>query len=629
VADTTPKLPDEGLAGVAAMVAAAEEPGSWMARVGSSDDPIPQGQTPTGLTRNGIAAGQWLPDDNGLPPDCPVIPLGVDDNTYWFLDTLGQLRALEFGQFGQKAINSLFMGRHHYLYWAWPRTNKDGQVVAWRQEKAAEDLMGACARKGPWNAVDRARGRGAWTLQDGRLLIHCGTQLWENAKLLELGEIEGDVYMTRPAIRRPWPTSFQGMPGPALRLYPVLQTWNWARPEIDPVLLMGWIAAAMIGGALPWRPIVYLTGDKATGKSSLQRLLKFIFGNMLIQSGNATAAGIYQLLRHDALPVSVDENEAKADARRAKALLELARQASDNQLLLRGGESHKGVQFYARSCFAFSSINHPPAEPQDWSRMAFLALYKFKPGAIEPDLDERKWGRTGQMILRRMIDGWHRFPETFRQYKEMLASAGHDGRGQNTFGVLLACADLLVDCDGETLGLALGSNLDDPTRAWAKHFEAANLREYEDAEENWRLCLNHMLSARVEAWRSGSRQTVGEVLMAYRHSPLGEALSFDEARHLLQKAGLSLQKADERFGEAQLIVPNQHALLAELFKDTKWQGEPGSGVWAGALRQAPQEDYQLAQAWVSGVKGRAIAFPLTVVLRQAAPGAPPQVEAEF
>lgn len=607
---------DEGKAAVAAAVAEAEQQDrAWLAKL-AARDPKP------GDAYNGILPDEWEGDELGLPPDCPIVPLGVDDRVYWFLDTLGQLRSLEFSEFGQKAINSLFMGRHHYLYWAWPRFNKEGTLTSWRAEKCSEDLMAACARKGPWNAVERARGRGAWTLQDGSLVMHCGTQLYRGVTPVGLGELEGDVYMTRPPILQPWPRAIGANAGPAAYLLPILRTWNWARPDIDPILFLGWLGAAMIGGALPWRPIIYMTGDKATGKSTLQKLMKLIFGNALIKSADTTAAGIYQLLKSDALPVAVDELEGKADTRKAKAIIELARLAASGDLMLRGGESHKGTQFNARSAFSFSSILTPPLEPQDLSRMALLRLYRLEEGSVSPDLDEGKLRRTGRMIMRRMIDGWPRFNANFRAYREALAAAGHDSRGQDQFGTLLACADLLVDSDAEALKLPM-AQMAETLAYWTQAFKAELMVEYEDAAESWRLCLNHILSTAIEAWKGGAQQTMGEVLERLWYNKM----DFEEARLLAQKSGLSIIKPDTENPHHGLFIPNQHPLLYNLFKGAKWQGELGAGVWSGALRQAPPGSYRVGSARVTGVKAKGTVFNLDVVLnRQSAKRAAPKQE---
>lgn len=616
-----------GVPAVAAMIADSEDEAdsAWLAQIGHVDPPI-------GQPFNGMEPGEWTPDHLGLPPECPVMPLGVDGDRFHFLDTIGQLRTLKAGEFGQAHINALFMGRTRFLYWAWPRwdgPSSNRYVKSWRPEIARQCLMDACAQKGAWDAVDRARGRGAWSLPapnrpHGELIYHCGDVVWKDGKSQRaLGEINGDVYMTRPPIPRPWSKPLTGQPGPALELVPLLRSWNWARPDVDPILFLGFLGAAIVGGALEWRPTVFITGDKATGKSTLQRLLRQLLGGGLIQTENTTEAGISQLLKMDALPVSIDELEGEADTRQAKNIVKLARISASGGLRLRGGDNHTGTQFRARSCFAFSSINQPPLEPQDLSRMALLRLYRLPAGATPPVLDPQRNAMLGRMLMRRLADGWHLYDATLQAIREMLARAGHDGRGQDTFGHLLACADLCVGHDAERLGLALGAETEFYAE-WEGLLAAPGMTEYEDAEENWRLCLRHMLSVRVDAWRHGSkRQTVGDVLDALWRGL--EEFSFEAARSMLQQTGLTLQRPAQAPAtlDYDFCIPNQHPLLHELMRGSKWQGEQAAGAWSLALRQGPKAEdndgqgWRVAQAWVNGQKAKCTAFPLSFLMRDA------------
>lgn len=559
--------------------------------------------------------GKWRPDEYGLPPGCPVLPLGTEDGMYFFLDTIGQLRALRDSELGQAGINSLFMGRHLWLYWAFPKINKDGAVTSWRPEKAREVLMGACARKGPWNSADRVRGRGIWKGRDGRLILHCGDRLFSSRGEEPLGELEGMVYPTRPPIARPYPICLEGKAGPALKLVPHFSSWNWVRPKLDPILLIGWIASGYLGGALGWRPAGFILGDKATGKSSLQGDLKALAGAWLVQSADTTAAGIYQRLKFDCLAVAVDEFEAKADTRKAKAVIELARLSASGAPMMRGGDNHKGTEFQGRSSFLFSSINTPPLDPQDLSRMAILRLHRLKPGETKPVLDEADLAELGRKLLRRLMDNWHRWPATFSAWREFLASCGHDGRGQDTFGTLMAAADLAIADDAEALGLELGPNAEN-FESWRELLSAKNLSEYEDQTENWRLCLLHLLSKRIEAWRGGTRQTVGEVLTEFWEADQADkdAITFGQARKLLEQTGLQLMKPIDATGHYEILVPNQNTLLFEVFRDSKWAGELGAGSWSGALRQAPPEIYREASARINGQKFKGVSFPLKDII---------------
>lgn len=102
-------------------------------------------------------------------------------------------------------------------------------------------------------------------------------------------------------------------------------------------------------------------------------------------------------------------------------------------------------------------------------------------------------------------------------------------------------------------------------------FAAAGMHEYEDANENWRLCLNHILSARIEAWRAGTRATVGEVLYdLYTKEPGADGgLTYFDARKLLMQAGLALTQPTRKMPMYELFVPNQDPLLQSLFMGTK------------------------------------------------------------
>lgn len=573
------------------------------------DDPEPGG------TREGMLPGQWKADQLGLPPGCPVTPLGVDGDLNWFLDPIGQLCCYA-KPYGQADTLNLFRGRHLFLYWAWPkfRGSKEAviEVEGWKNEKAREALIAAATAKGPWSAIEKVRGRGCWPDGQGGIVVHLGNRMIAvNGKAKRQrdeppGEVDGFVYPTRSRVPGPfgWPQALDerggdGNPYAVLKL--MFSTWSWSRPEVDPHLLIGWIGVAFLGAALPWRPAAFMTGDKGSGKSTLQEILKHILGEWLISATNTTAAGIYQRVGHDCLPVAVDEFESKADNNaKAKALLELARQASSGGLMLRGGDRHQGVEFQARSAFIFSSINAPPMEPQDLSRFALLRLHRLRDGAKPPSIDKDALGEMGRIILRRMIEEFHRFDETWRAFRDELAAAGMDGRGQDTFGTLLTCADMISHRGWNAERLS--HTYDGDMRPWREIMEVKSMAEFDDATENWRLCLDHLLSVPVEAWRNGTKTTVGQALEAWFKGDDYEN-DIKLLKIVLGQAGLTIERRPPS-GDW-LAIPNQNPLTRRLFEGTKWGGEAGAGVWSGALRQGPRDLlWGLGQPRINGVKSK-------------------------
>lgn len=566
-----------------------------------------------GETRSGIPPGQWDADELGLPPGCPVKPLGVSGATYWFLDSIGQVQAFN-PPYGKLTMLGLFGGRLDYLSWAWPRWGKDKAINGFANEEALAALQRACSAKGPWEAIDKMRGRGCWTDGAGNLVMHTGNRVICAGRAEEPGELDGYVYPTRARIPGPWPLKKgEDLPYNAARqLRNILRTWNWARPEIDAHLLIGWIGAAFLGGALPWRPMAFITGDKATGKSTLQALLKGVLGEWLLQAADTTAAGLYQHVGLDSVPIAVDELESESDVRKQKAVLKLARLASSGAVMLRGGDRHTGVEFKAWSAFLFSSINAPPLEPQDLSRMALLRLDRLPAGQKPPQLDPQTFGILGRCILRRLIEEWPRFHPTFNAFADELAAGGMDGRGQAQFGTLLTCADLIEHegWDEERLKFAL--DVDGDLVPWRQLLRPAEMHEYEDQIENWRACLNHLLSVRVDAWRNGTQHTVGHVLSAYFEQKDGERIDIGEANKLLAQAGLRIV-FEAWCGKRRpwLAVHNQGPLIRQLFEGSKWAGELGASVWGPALRQAPRDTiWTLGRARVNGVQQKATLISL-------------------
>ena len=85
--------------------------------------------------------------------------------------------------------------------------------------------------------------------------------------------------------------------------------YRWATPD-DGKRMLGWIVAAIIGGALEWRPHIILTAAAAEGKSwLLKHVVERIMGPLLVRVADATPAGVARLGAHSSLPLAIDEAE--------------------------------------------------------------------------------------------------------------------------------------------------------------------------------------------------------------------------------------------------------------------------------------------------------------------------------
>lgn len=577
-----------------------------------------------------------------LPEGCPVAALGLKGDVCYYLDQLKQLRELKFKDHSRLNVQGLF-GRlaDPLLYRYWPRRSQDKNTqewitTGWKPELAAEALMSACAKEGVWQPFEKVREAGAWRGPSGELLLHCGDQLliapneppvsgqphWRVAELglvefpVETEETDGTkrqrtyryVFPTTPATARPHPKPQAfGKDGPGDKLLGLLESWNWRRKDIDAVLLLGWIGAAMIGGALNWRVMAWITGGHGTGKSSLQELVKWLQGeNGMLQTSDPSAAAVRQILKFASLPVAIDEGEPESgdSGRKMQALIKLARDAMTGALTIRGGQDHQAVSFIVRSCFLFSSILIPPLLPQDRSRMAILELGQLAEDVKPPAITERGMNELGERLRRRLVDQWHRMADTLVCYRLAMAEAGHSARGQDVFGTLLACAHLMLydqEPDSDILD------------GWKAKLAASDLAELQGGLSDEAACLQYLLSTPYENAHDRRRYPIGHWVGRAAQWPGFDNLEMeylDAARTHLHLMGLKLVTHENKLW---LAIANCHQGLSRIFEGSHWAGRPGTqGVWVQALRRLPH--FVPKKALWFGVPSKATLIPLEICM---------------
>jgi hypothetical protein len=248
-----------------------------------------------------------------------------------------------------------------------------------------------------------------------------------------------------------------------------------------------------------------------------------------------------------------------------------------------------------------------------------LNLNQQRPDPIDSEV-------TGAMMLSLMMQGWGdnggRFHATLERFKKALEAGGHGGRGQDTYGVLLACAaTLLGDELAAEMGVPLGP---DEEREWSKLLAAENLPEVEDAKPNYRQCVDQILTAVVKSWRNSSRNTIGQTIEELRTvddagNTIEAPIDRGTAKRDLNIAGFGLFNARElvagvmrtekitlaaaltRYGLPEagwiLAVPNKSSKVAEHLVGSDWQ----HGAWKDALRQCPVPGVMITDADINRV----------------------------
>lgn len=588
---------------------------------------------------------EWEPDSLGLPPNMPVRPLGKKGSTLYFMDPNDEFVSLTASKLSQQGeIDCLFNEAIGYVWGFYGKQSSNGELRI-KYEDVRRDLIAACGRlvrrHGLFEEMRKRRGRGAWQTDTGVLVLHLGDRLWVGGKEQPLGEVEGHIYardldLTAPADGDDFSIELAAhffeasidakdkalLPG--RWLLQAFKTWQWKRPDLDPYLILGYVVCVMLGAALKWRPAIYPIGDKASGKSSLVKLIKLVLGDRLMDLADPSGPGIYQSLGLAAIGVWADEFEQEgeeASDARASTVLRLARYASDGKNIVRGGADGVPTNYQARGTFGFTGITPPGLKPAEVSRMAMPMLGPFpkakegEPEAHAPELSEAEGEEMGRWLLRRVVDRWHEWPSVLAAWRGVLLAHGHDSRAADTFGTLLAAAHLALHD-----GVPLANHIE----TFAKVLPKADLRETSDDRANWQRAIDWMLQGQPDAWRSLKYRSVGEFLQALVDDvPKDDAeeTTPQQARTRLAQAGLGLtipenDTAGPLKGKLCLAVPTAHREVAKLFERTTWRMSIGAerGGWATAMSFVPPDWGYEGKSRVDGRSVRCIILSLDKII---------------
>lgn len=558
-----------------------------------------------------------------LPHPSPVVPLGVLGKNIVFLDGLQQIQ-----------IASTKCDKGDLMLWfgtGYLETHFEGTGKAldrWDQRKVQTALVEDCRTKGIFNPQGKVLGRGAHRprADESQLVLHMGRRVLVSdprRRALQLHpagmvEIAGkDVFFPADDSLSP-PADKPATKAEAKDLQDLFGKWSWADPAA-PLLLFGWVAQAFIPGALEWRAHVWLPGPTAAGKSSLQKIIRAVLDDWVLSTADASEAAIRQMLRNDTLAVSIDEAEKHDNAERLQAVLNLMKKASSGDRILRGGADHKASEFTAQSCFLLSSVLHATLRGEDRNRIAMLHMRKL-PSDVPPlEMELARWRSAGRRLHRRMIEAWPRFERTLAAYKREIGAQRFEGRWQDTYGTLLACADMLL-YDHAPDDIVPDS--DDPGIARVKAAVLTILpilaSGRAEAQNDTDRAIAHLMSKTLPGEKGAAPETIGywlERAMTLREQPGqfetdGSDFTVDEvARRKLTTHGLRVMqfvtKADAsgamkesctdalteetgwECGYLALAYPG-HDGLQQLWQRTEWSGDgykqslskiPGCRTW--------------------------------------------------
>lgn len=485
-------------------------------------------------------AAEVEPDADNLP----FIPLGYDRTHHHFL-IKDQHLVFSIPKGGWTRSRLLELAP---LDWwaAQGLTTKRGSL----RVEQAQDLLVRMSRQAGMYRPDRIRGAGVWrdgddiVVNDGeRLVLESG----ENKAYDDYGSQTGAVYTASPIKMG----NFDGEESTIEEGFSLLQLFEsqkWENPT-QAVLAMGWSLIAPFAGLLRWRPHIWITGRRGTGKSwLLERVITPLCGDFaFVGSSKTTEAGLRRALDTDARPVILDEMEPlnKRNKARVDAIIQLARDASCDASAITTIAAGDGTVTYAtRSMFAFASVQVPDYNAAIESRIIRLEL--------SPVTVTDKRARSLELLKTCMRDPGRYRRRIARRLRRILSDMEYiseyilDGIGDNRLADQLAplLAAAWAAISNESIDTEFG-------REWLKSVISiiADKQASEDEDDEIKL-INHLLSSPIKT--DLSTVTVAELIERASDPALG--VEADSANLYLSRIGMRIITKEKSDGQGQFYV---------------------------------------------------------------------------
>jgi putative DNA primase/helicase len=493
-------------------------------------------------------------------------------------------------------------------YW---RANYPGKKGGVDLDAAADALVAAALVEGVYDPLSKIRGRGAWLDAKGEVVLHLGDRVVRGGRVMAPAEVRDGRFIyeeTLPldiALGEPL-TAAEG--AGLIRLCSALPLRDAGQGK----LLAGWLAVAPICGVLPWRPHLWLTGERGHGKSwAMDNVVTpALMGLILPFASKTSEAAIRISLGQDARPSSIDEFETQnaRDRERVQQVLDFLRHASSpsSAAIVKGTKDQGTRRYLARTCAIVSSVNLSLAQAADKSR--FL-ICEFVAGS-GPDRERERQFEALRTLQADVISedlGGRLLARSLKLAKAVRASAEVFA---SVISVTYGSRRL-----GDTIGVPLAGlwslEHDAPvTRGEAEEFVlssgfVADAAEQASSDPEWRQAATFLSQQTVRVLDDeghGLDLPIGEIVAGW--AALGDTeMPTEAARRALKRAGLQVRGR-------RLEVANSSKFLAHVFRESIW-----GASWAPTLRRMPgAERLATAVTWTPGLTSKGMSLPVEVFL---------------
>ena len=480
-----------------------------------------------------------------------IIKLGYLGKKYFYFNTQS-LKMESLTPTEHNKNQYLAMANHKYWgdHYAYKKDKEGNQTVYADFEAVTEKIFEEQRAKGFFK-YDNIRGYGT-NKDDKEIIVNLGDSLFHKGHKVSIfsNTIKSKYfYEANKAIDINFKSELTEKEGQSI--VETFQKLNY-KNERDYVYLCGWLALSQVFGALDWRPHIWITGVKGSGKTTI---LKWIHDMIpfSIAVKDSTAAGIKQEIKNNSMAVIYDEAEPNDEIgkKRMAQVIELARQCSSltDSRVLRGTIHGDAICYRTNAIFLFGSIQKFLPTTADVSRFFPVEMIASRNQQAQEftniQLEMEKIATDSNKIFTRMVNRFDQLQENIKVAVKTIKAEGNDARPADQLAAIIAGYYTLQYDSPMTENHVLGL-------MELIEYNTSEYKESSEMEES-ELCLDTIL----DLIPIGRHVTIGQTVDESRRS----CNPFHEKD--LESVGIRFNKRDNI-----IFVSSMNIQLKKLLRDT-------------------------------------------------------------
>ena len=512
-------------------------------------------------------------------------PAGFDDNGHYVILSrkTGRLVTLSPRSLDENTLRAVVGS--HYCDQNYAEHDSKLEKEVFSPTSLAGKIREECDGRG---RVDLSRVRSPGFYSDaGQLVVHFGNEVYQ-ARGEPIDTTPGEaLYVSGLSLGFSFSTPIATQEEVRL-LEEAVRGFNF-QTTFDSVALLGWFVTSVFGAVVENRPILAVTAERGSGKTTLIELLSRMLGQQAFRrDGVPTVAQVIYELENRSAALLVDEFEAKGATKKAvEDFLSLVRTSFTKSTDARITRVIAGRMrsYNPPAGVLVAGIALPVFDDASDTRTVRIQMQPLTAGSQRVsnpllDLSNRDAvEELGAKIRRMLVGRWDILVAVQKSVREMLVGFGHEARAADLFSPLVAGY------------LALTSEELPSQERLAALLEECQLTTVavRDVQRDGEVCLSLLLNRRVAIFESVDGKPVKshERILDVVKCIIGSGSDTETRQGLirqLEKFGLRplWRRADN---EWKLIVATSemNSGMRRLMQGTSWS----SGGWKDVLSRLP------------------------------------------